>query len=311
MVTIASSRLPPPRSWSAFEDICRDAFGARWSNPNLSRHGRQGQPQHGVDIYGQDHAGNLVAIQCKNTSNPISSAMVAAEVANAEKFTPSITMFYLASTCDTDATLQEYVRTLSMARVSQGKFGVEIVFWPDIVQDLARKPELAAKHYPQHFPLWKVTPVDTQHDRDVRNLTQLLNVIDLPSVIEYLTWGAKYIHFSVEEHLNQILAVRHSPVFVVSDLTLLSAIDHLVAQWSELRMRMAFAQYDLLPNNMLVFHMLGDGCRSSEETNIYESIDAQLETLGHAIVAFSRHVQVHYPEIDLAITSREAGRLYT
>lgn len=310
MVTIASSRLPPPRSWSVFEDICRDSFGERWSNPNLSKHGRQGQPQQGVDIYGHDHAGNLVGIQCKNTNNPISSVMVAAEVASAETFCPSIATFYIASTCDTDATLQEYVRTLSQTRMSQGKFGVEIVFWPDIVQDLARNPALAAKHYPQHFPALVVTTGNTQRKRDVQNLTRLLEVIDLPSVDGYLTWGAKYIHSTVVDHLERIGEVRNSPVFALGDARLLLMIDQLVAEWTELRLRMDFAQYRLLPNGMLVFDMLGDACKTPQDQRTYDAIGMQLGTLRGAIHAFSDEVKRNYIEIDLAASSNAARRLY-
>src|SRR3546814_11047602 len=32
-----------------------------------------------------------------------------------------------------------------------GKFGVEIVFWGEIVQDLSRRHALVTKHYPQFF----------------------------------------------------------------------------------------------------------------------------------------------------------------
>lgn len=308
MVTIASSRLPPPRFWSAFEDICRDAFGERWSNPNLSRHGRQGQAQQGVDIYGHDRAGNLVGIQCKNTTHPISSAMVAAEVANAEKFTPPIAMFYLASTCDTDATLQEYVRTLSQTRMSQGKFGVEIVFWPDIVQDLARNPALAAKHYPLHFPAQVVTTGNTQRSRDVQNLTRLLEVIDLPSVDGYLTWGAKYIHSTVVDHLARIGEVRNSPVFTLSDARLLLMIDQLVAEWTELCTRMDSAQYHLLPNGMLVFDMLDDACKTPQDQRAYDAIGVQLGTLRGALHVFTDEVKRNYVDINLAATSDAARR---
>ncbi|RXD81198.1 hypothetical protein, partial [Xanthomonas perforans] len=279
MVTIAGSRLPPPTSWSTFEDICRDAFGARWSNPNLSRHGRQGQPQQGVDIFGQDHAGNLVAIQCKNTSDPLSSATVAAEVTKAEKFTPPIATFYIASTCDIDATLQEYVRTLSLARVSQGKFGVEIVFWPEVVQDLARNSALVAKHYPQYFHTQDISTANLQRSRNVQNLTLLLEVIDLPSVDSYLTWEAKYIHSTVVDHLERIREVRSSPVFALSDSRLLLSIDQLVAEWAELSRRMSFAHYDLHPNGMLVFHMPGDACQTPQDQQVYDALNAQLGAL--------------------------------
>jgi len=151
MPTIANARLPAPTSWNEFEDICRDSFGQRWGNPDLVRHGRQGQAQQGVDIYGGDSRGAQIGIQCKNTIGSITQAIVDTEVANAEGFSPPIKTLYMATTCPADAQIQKHVRALSDTRSRQGKFGVEIVFWDAIVQDLSRNPTLATKHYPQFF----------------------------------------------------------------------------------------------------------------------------------------------------------------
>jgi hypothetical protein len=151
MPTIADSRLPAPTSPSEFEEICRDSFGERWSNPNFVRHGRQGQAQQGVDIYGCDSRGARIGIQCKNTIRSITRSIVDTEVANAEGFSPPIKTLYIATTCAADAGLQEHMRALSDTRIRQGKFGVEIVFWGEIVQDLSRRHALITKHYPQFF----------------------------------------------------------------------------------------------------------------------------------------------------------------
>jgi hypothetical protein len=45
--------LPQPRDWQVFEDLCRDLWAERWGNPNTRKHGRTGQKQRGVDIFGQ------------------------------------------------------------------------------------------------------------------------------------------------------------------------------------------------------------------------------------------------------------------
>ena len=57
MPTISSAILLKPAGWDEFEDICLSAFKLRWKEPNLTRHGRQGQAQNGVDISGPDHLG--------------------------------------------------------------------------------------------------------------------------------------------------------------------------------------------------------------------------------------------------------------
>lgn len=59
MPTYAGSRMPPPESWSEFEDIVCSAAKNRWDNPNSTKHGHQGQKQDGVDVYGNDHNDEL------------------------------------------------------------------------------------------------------------------------------------------------------------------------------------------------------------------------------------------------------------
>ncbi|HGM5045045.1 TPA: hypothetical protein ACKPZV_002262 [Stenotrophomonas maltophilia] len=308
MPTNANSSLPAPKSWDELEDICRDSFGQRWLNPNLVRHGRQGQTQHGVDIYGDDDKGTLVGIQCKNTSGLISKSTVDKEVANAEKFSPPIGTLYIATSCDSDSTLQEYVRLLSQSRTSQGKFKVEVVFWPAIVQDLSLDPVLVQKHYPQYYQLR--TQTTTPRDRDVKNLTRLLEAIDFDSLIGHLDFGAKYIHFSVEEHLTRVLEILNSPTFSIQDASADQEIHSLVEVWEELRNLMGSAPYDLNVNNVLRFNMPGDAIRTPEELKVYNAIDEHLETLGEKLRAFATFVIKNYGEIDIHATSMEARKHY-
>ncbi len=49
--------LPPPRDWQAFEDLCRDLWAELWDDPNAAKHGRTGQKQRGVDVFGQPGGG--------------------------------------------------------------------------------------------------------------------------------------------------------------------------------------------------------------------------------------------------------------
>ena len=67
MLGLTTSVLFVPTSWDEFEDIARDVYSRIWRDPHAQRHGRTGQPQHGVDIYGRPHglAGRYVGVQCK------------------------------------------------------------------------------------------------------------------------------------------------------------------------------------------------------------------------------------------------------
>src|SRR5680860_537423 len=69
MPTLSMSELPPPRSWDEFEEIAWDLLSREWNDPNAVRHGRQGQAQQGVDIYGRRQGqGPYIGAQCKPVS---------------------------------------------------------------------------------------------------------------------------------------------------------------------------------------------------------------------------------------------------
>ena len=46
-------QLNPPANWNDFEDLCHKLWRSIWGDPNTQKHGRKGQAQHGVDIYGK------------------------------------------------------------------------------------------------------------------------------------------------------------------------------------------------------------------------------------------------------------------
>lgn len=144
-----TSRLAKPRDWDEFESICSDVFKRRWNDPNIQRHGRSGQRQDGVDIYGlaqhlepNGHA----AVQCK-ACEVLSITDVRAEVAKAESFRPALKEYTIATTLVRDANLTREVAELSDARVLEGRFRVRIVFWDDICLDVSEHPELIRKYY--------------------------------------------------------------------------------------------------------------------------------------------------------------------
>ena len=65
MPTLSNINLPTPKSWDEFEEITLDALRIKWDSPNLQRHGRQGQAQAGVDIFGDDYLSQKAGVQCK------------------------------------------------------------------------------------------------------------------------------------------------------------------------------------------------------------------------------------------------------
>lgn len=162
MPTYVELRIAPPKSWDEFEEITCSAAKNRWKNPDFTRHGRQGQRQDGVDIYGVDDKGDLVGIQCKNTWVGIKLKTIKDEVVKADSFQPGLKRLYVATTSDTDHALQESVRELSDGRTAQGRFAVAIFFWNDVWQDLTRDESRLFQHYPQ------LRPKDNEPSHDQR-----------------------------------------------------------------------------------------------------------------------------------------------
>lgn len=171
MPTLSSLKIPPPKFWEEFEEITLDACKIRWENPDLQMHGRRGEEQFGVDIYGSNHLFRNIGIQCKNYEKTLSFSLIEKEIQKAESFSPKIEMFYMAVTSNTDATLQKKVRLLSQERAANKQFPVMILFRSDIVQDLVRNTITFNKHYPQ----FSIKEIKLNKSKD----TRLFSLLDL------------------------------------------------------------------------------------------------------------------------------------
>lgn len=126
MPTLAEMNLPTPQDWEEFENIVLSVAKIRWNCPNFTLHGRQGQKQEGVDIYGQVQGQNI-GIQCKK-SDSLSEKIIKNEIKKAESFSPNLSQYFIATSMVEDVNLQKIVREISAARLQQNKFSVDIVF---------------------------------------------------------------------------------------------------------------------------------------------------------------------------------------
>jgi len=79
--------------------------------------GRQGQSQHGVDVYGRRGGdGAWVGVQCKRRlDKPVTARGLREELEKAKRFQPPIAEFVLATTAPRDAAIQEEARRLTEA----------------------------------------------------------------------------------------------------------------------------------------------------------------------------------------------------
>ena len=149
MPTPTTSKFPKPKSWDEFEDIVTDIMKNLWQDPYIKRNGRQGQKQNGVDIYGSSKIGarGYHGAQCKNTDS-LKFEEIEREVLEAEHFTPPLISYLIATTASRDTKLEERVRVLSLQRINNGKFEVNLFFWEDLCLELSGNRSLLEKYFP-------------------------------------------------------------------------------------------------------------------------------------------------------------------
>lgn len=150
-----NKQIPLPKTWQSFEDLCLSLFKAIWRDPLAEKNGRQGQPQHGVDVFGSKNGtrSKYEGVQCKGKDVGLGSAVsereLIDEIAKAEKFSPALQHWTLATTAPVDAVLQERAREISVSRERQGKFTVTVLGWGGIENLLCDHPEVLRSHYPE------------------------------------------------------------------------------------------------------------------------------------------------------------------
>ena len=153
MPTLSSCQIPPPANWQDFETLCCDLWRRIWKDPNTLKNGRQGYPQHGVDVYGRPEEGDKWGgVQCKGKDNfadkVLTEREVKTEVKKAKSFRPRLSEFIIATTGQKEVSLQELARKITNEHRKKGLFSVHVWAWSDMVSRMEEFPEVIEKHYP-------------------------------------------------------------------------------------------------------------------------------------------------------------------
>lgn len=149
-------QLPKPKNWQDFESICHELWRSIWGDMYAQKNGRQGQPQHGVDIFGRpSYASGIHAVQCKgkndNYDTEITIEEIDDECKKATKFTPEISNYILATTKKKEVSLQKHC--LKITKANTYKFPVNIWSWDDIEPEIQARPDLLKLHYQSFLDL--------------------------------------------------------------------------------------------------------------------------------------------------------------
>ena len=149
---IAPTQIRPPENWQDFELLCKKLWGEIWNcSDTIKRNGRNGQQQHGVDIYGLPSGSNeYCGIQCKGKDNYIHAQLtkkeIDAEIKKAKSFKPALKAFYFTTTAAKDSSIEEYVREKNIESIKNGGFSIDLFSWEDIV-DLLKEHRITYDWY--------------------------------------------------------------------------------------------------------------------------------------------------------------------
>lgn len=132
--------LRKPEHWQDFENLCKKLWGELWGIPHkIKKHGRLGQLQNGVDVYGipKGESGHW-GIQCKGINDDYLNAtltkeQINSEIEKAKQFLPKLEVFIIATTQSKDATLEQYVREKDIENRKANSFEIILFCWEDIV----------------------------------------------------------------------------------------------------------------------------------------------------------------------------------
>lgn len=145
-MSLPTKQYPPPGTWEEFESLCADLYELIWKDPGTERHGRQGQPQGGVDIYGRPDGKNYTGVQCKKKdiwpAKKLTTDEIDEEVEKAKTWKPGLKHFIMATTAPNDEKVQAHARTITEAHKKKKIFSVSVASWNEITRRLARYPEL-------------------------------------------------------------------------------------------------------------------------------------------------------------------------
>jgi tetratricopeptide (TPR) repeat protein len=158
MSDVLSRELPAPRRWQELESLAFDVYGRLWKTTDAELHGRTGQPQSGVDVYGTNRVENFfTGVQCKGKARDyagqLTEAELRAEVDKALTFSPPLDVYIVLTTAPNDAGIQKVAREITIAHKKLGLFEVRVTGWDTFRHHVASHPDLLMKYFADFAPV--------------------------------------------------------------------------------------------------------------------------------------------------------------
>ncbi|MBO9170035.1 hypothetical protein [Rhizobium sp. L245/93] len=146
MAATSGTQIPKPVNEQDFESNCVVLWQCILDDPNVTKVGRRGQGQHGLDIFGyrNQNVRKRVGVQCKlrNGRKGLTEKEVRDEFKMALEFKPELTEYLIATTAPDDIALQQLAFELADEQLDTGR---EILFyvwgWETLSDKIAQHPK--------------------------------------------------------------------------------------------------------------------------------------------------------------------------
>jgi tetratricopeptide (TPR) repeat protein len=156
MSSYASTSIPKPKNWQDFEGKACALFRCILEDPDTTTHGRGGQAQQGVDIYGRrgGQGDRWVGVQCKlkGDAEEITRRELEAEIEKAKEFRPALSELIVITTAPDDARIQRVAREITRQHEEEGLFTVNVWGWQTLEREITNYPEAMEAFHPDLTP---------------------------------------------------------------------------------------------------------------------------------------------------------------
>lgn len=171
----APKSLGKPRNWQDFETLCKKLWGEIWNCPEIKKNGRNGQTQHGVDVYGiPSYDSHYYGIQCKGkddySNQQLTIKEIDEEIKKARLFEPKLKKLYFATTAPKDVVIEKEIRVRNLNHKRENLFEIHLFAWEDIV-DLIEENSNTYNYYVKSINFKSLNSVSVTFQNDSTELS--------------------------------------------------------------------------------------------------------------------------------------------
>lgn len=180
--------FPPPANWQDFQILTGRMVEQYCVEGTVREHGRQGQRQHGVDVYGEMPGELHLGVQCKEMQlgKTLTKELIKAEADQALNFQPKLNTFVVATTLAEDVNIHLAVTELNQSRIYP--FKVTYWSWKHYNDRLNRCNQLVEDSYKSYAEGFG-------YDQELEDLEALRKGFDRPAFIDDFRHELDYSDF--------------------------------------------------------------------------------------------------------------------